>query len=123
MSPKASQPAPVIVDQLIRCKAAHSVQELRQSVARIKDELPASADALNGANDYLVSELTQIAEALTLERGLYYVERLIRSMSEVRTSVINDINLNRWKEYDDILTDSLWVLDRRDSSGVHTAGY
>jgi len=123
MGPKASQPAPVIVDQLIRCKAAHSVQELRQSVARIKNDLPASADELNGTSDYLLSELTQIAEALTLERGLYYVERLIRSMSEVRTSAINDINLNRWKEYDDILTDSLWVLDRRDSSGVHTAGY
>ena len=123
MSPKAFQPAPVIVEQLIRCRAAQSVQELRQSVARIKNELPDSADSPNGTDDYLLSELTQISEALTLERGLYYVERLIRSMSEVRTSAINDINLNRWKEYDDILTDSLWVVDRRDSSGVHTAGY
>ena len=123
MSPKASQSAPVILEQLIRCKSAHSVQELRQSVARIRNELPASADALNGTNDYLLSELTQIADALTLERGLYYVERLIRSISEVRTSAINDINLNRWKEFDDFLNVSLWVFDRRDSSGVHTAGY
>lgn len=116
MSQKASQRAPVIVEQLIRCRAAQSVQELRDSIVRIKNGLPDS-------DGYLLSELTQITGALTLQRGLYYVERLIRSISEVRTSAINDINLNRWKEYDDILTDSLWVVDRRDSSGVHTAGY
>jgi len=36
---------------------------------------------------------------------------------------LNDINLNRWKEYNDILTDSLWDLDKRDRSGTHSAGY
>ena len=36
---------------------------------------------------------------------------------------INELNLNRWKEYDDIITDSLWIFDKRDSSGVHRAGY
>ena len=54
---------------------------------------------------------------------MYYVDRLIKGVSEVRTGAINDINLNRWKEYDDIQTDSLWLIDRRDGSGVHTAGY
>jgi DNA modification methylase len=48
---------------------------------------------------------------------------LIKSVTEVRTSPINDINLNRWKEYEHIITDSLWVIGRRDSSGVHAAGY
>ncbi len=31
--------------------------------------------------------------------------------------------LNRWKEYDEVLTDSLWVMDRRDTSGAHRAWY
>ncbi|MCK4784017.1 MAG: hypothetical protein KAV87_09720 [Desulfobacteraceae bacterium] len=31
--------------------------------------------------------------------------------------------MNRWKEYDDLRTDSLWIIDKRDSTGVHTAGY
>ena len=29
---------------------------------------------------------------------------------------INDLNLKNWKEYDDILTDSLWVMGERDKS-------
>ncbi len=80
-------------------------------------------DVIEFSKDYLVGELDQIAESQTLERALYYVGRFIKSVAEVRTSAINDINLNRWKEYDDIRTDSLWIVDRRDSSGVHTAGY
>ncbi len=35
----------------------------------------------------------------------------------------NDLNMNQWKEYDDILTDSLWIFDKRDKTGVHNASY
>ena len=35
----------------------------------------------------------------------------------------NDLDMENWKEYDDILTDSLWIIDKRDSSGVHNASY
>lgn len=36
---------------------------------------------------------------------------------------INDLNLNNWKEYSDILTDSLWVMGERDKSGAHNGSY
>lgn len=36
---------------------------------------------------------------------------------------INDLNLNNWKEYEDILTDTLWILGERDKSGAHTGEY
>lgn len=36
---------------------------------------------------------------------------------------INDLNLNNWKEYEDILTDTLWLLGERDKSGAHTGEY
>lgn len=36
---------------------------------------------------------------------------------------INDLNLNNWKEYEDIFTDSLWIMDARDKSGAHTGNY
>ena len=55
----------------------------------------------------LIEELTQIEEAHTIERARYYLDRLKKGISEIKTSKINDINLNRWKEYQDILTDSL----------------
>lgn len=36
---------------------------------------------------------------------------------------INDLNLEEWKQYDDILTDSLWLLGNRDKSGAHNNAY
>jgi len=71
----------------------------------------------------LVEELTQIEEAQTIERARYYLDRLRKGVSEIKTSKINDINLNRWKEYQDIITDSLWVLEKRDTSGAHIGWY
>ncbi len=72
---------------------------------------------------YFIGELEQILKTRTLQRTQYYINRLLKSLTENKTSKINDINLNRWKEYDDIITDSLWILDKRDQSGAHTAGY
>jgi len=36
---------------------------------------------------------------------------------------ITDLNLKNWKEYKDIITDSLWIIPTRDKSGAHTAEY
>jgi hypothetical protein len=73
--------------------------------------------------ELLLKELKQILETRTIERTKYYLNRLIKSLSVQKEGKINDLNLNRWKEYDDIITDSLWVFDKRDTSGVHKAGY
>ena len=73
--------------------------------------------------DVWLTELAQIQEARTLERARYYLRRLGKAAQGTRTGKINDINLLRWKEYDEILTDSLWLLDRRDSSGAHLGWY
>ena len=35
----------------------------------------------------------------------------------------NDLSPEKWKEYDDINTDSLWIIDKRDNSGAHTGDY
>lgn len=71
----------------------------------------------------LIEELKQIEEAQTIERAKYYLDRLKKGISEIKTSKINDINLNRWKEYQEIITDSLWVLEKRDASGAHIGSY
>lgn len=71
----------------------------------------------------LLDELNQIQESQTIERAKYYLGRLKKGINELKTSKINDINLNRWKEYEEIITDSLWIMDKRDNSGVHSAWY
>jgi hypothetical protein len=35
----------------------------------------------------------------------------------------SDIDLDRWKEYDEIYTDSLWMIDSRDKTGGHQLDY
>ncbi|MFY9222849.1 MAG: DNA methyltransferase [Blastocatellia bacterium] len=82
-----------------------------------------NTEAIEINQDFLTKELLQIKDAQTLERAIYYIKRLEKAVTSVKTSDINDINLNRWKEYDEILTDSLWIIDKRDSTGVHSAGY
>ena len=74
-------------------------------------------------SEYILNELTQIINTYTLERSKYYLKRLIKSLTEAKTGSINDLNLNMWKEYDDIITDSLWILKKRDRSGEHKAAY
>ncbi len=88
----------------------------------IKSECTQLIDSC-GDDLYLKKELTQIVETITLERTLYYIKRLKKSLTEVKMGKINDLNLNRWKEYDDIVTDSLWVMNKRDNSGSHNAAY
>lgn len=35
----------------------------------------------------------------------------------------NDLDPKKWREYEDIYTDSLWIIDKRDNSGVHSNHY
>jgi len=35
----------------------------------------------------------------------------------------NDIDMKKWKEYGDILTETLWIFDKRDNSGMHKGNY
>jgi DNA modification methylase len=74
-------------------------------------------------NKNILNELRQIFEARTNQRKRYYIQRLIRGLTEVKSGKLNDFNLNRWKDYADILTDSLWLVEKRDRSGNHSAGY
>jgi len=115
-------------------KNVEAVQHLRENILDLRGELLDSHSNLLAFTgeiepaeelslDYLLEELEQIAGAFTLERSRYYLNRLIKGLTTVKTGSINDINLNRWKEYRDINTDSLWILDRRDNSGVHSAQY
>ncbi|HZN11007.1 MAG TPA: site-specific DNA-methyltransferase [Blastocatellia bacterium] len=40
-----------------------------------------------------------------------------------RPGPINDLDLARWREYEDLWTDSLWLIPERDRSGEHLADY
>ena len=85
--------------------------------------IDANGDTISLRRGILISEFNQILESQTIERAKYYIKRLENGIQKVKTTKINDINLLRWKEYDDIITDSLWILDKRDTSGAHLGWY
>jgi DNA modification methylase len=122
---------PLLLERLAQLQSASSLDQLRRVIADLQMQIqtPGSEllevreDSVEFDQAYLSGELNQIATSRTLGRARHYLKRLIRSITQVRTSPINDINLNRWKEYGHVLTDSLWIVERRDRSGVHTAGY
>jgi 16S rRNA G966 N2-methylase RsmD len=97
----------------------HSVKTDKIGVLNIQS----NGDTIKISQKHLLDQLDQIADSQTLERSKYYTERLEKALTEIHTNNINDINLTRWKEYEDIWTDSLWLIEKRDSTGVHTAGY
>src|ERR1044072_3885000 len=115
--------------------AQNRLSSLRKKTATIKqivssetgdDELFSDGEnggAISLRRDVLVSELDQILEAQTLERARYYLRRLERGVRREKTSAVNDINLSRWKEYEEVLTDRLWVLPKRDTTGAHLGWY
>jgi DNA modification methylase len=46
-----------------------------------------------------------------------------RSSKAPKNPLYSDIDLNRWREYDHVWTDSLWLIDARDRTGGHQLDY
>jgi len=122
-----------VIDALL---GLQDLRELKKKIGELKINLVSTdkdrigilnidknGDTIEVKYSYIMNELSQIEKALTLKRAKYYLKRLKRSLTEIKTSRINDINLNRWKEYEEIITDSLWLFDKRDSSGAHIGWY
>ena len=102
--------------------------DLKNIIKSYKDKegilnIDSNGDTVSLRKDVLISELDQIIKAKTFQRAKYYLDRLKAGVEKVKTNKINDINLLRWKEYDEVITDSLWILDKRDTSGAHLGWY
>ena len=118
---------------LEKLESSNYLEKIKEEIESLLASYSVTADKilhykLNGKErsinkEYLVGELKQIDAAKTLKRTKYYLNRLIKSLSLEKKGKINDLNLNRWKEYNDLITDSLWIIGRRDQSGVHNADY
>jgi 16S rRNA G966 N2-methylase RsmD len=126
------RPTKSLLRSLRNLQSVSSLTALRKRARSLNRRLSHSArgqnsvirgDFIETTKAFLTSELEQIERSQTLERAHYYIARLHKSLTSVKTAQVNDLNLRRWKQYGDILTDSLWVLPRRDSSGNHAAWY
>ena len=67
-------------------------------------------------DDYSVNTNLKIAELPTKKADL-------RVATKPKIKPYNDIDLNKWKEYSHIKTDTLWLFPSRDKSGRHSNEY
>lgn len=104
-----------LVSQLREVRSTRAIDGVQKAVEQLARQVQ--------GDEFLLSELKQIQASHTLERAHYYVDRLIKGLTVVRTPEGSDLNLNRWKEYSEVHTDSLWIIPRRDGTGVHKADY
>lgn len=114
-----------IVALLEWCLDSQAIEELRQRLTSLQ-----SAATLRGKGEVVTlraelwqTQLRQIRESRSLERARHYLRRLLRSLEHIKTPSFSDINLCRWQEYDDLWTDSLWNIERRDRRGQHSGHY
>ncbi len=76
-------------------------------------------------NDVVSNKYDMVREQLGLP--VYsYTEETSKTVELPRTehpdvSFLNDIDVSQWKAYDEVITDSLWLIGARDKSGAHTA--
>lgn len=120
---------------LEKCIASDNINSMKNKVIDLKNiirtykdgegtlNIDPNGDTVSLRKDILISELDQMLESRTHQRAKYYLNRLKVGVKRVKTNKINDINLLRWKEYDEIITNSLWLLDKRDTSGAHLGSY
>jgi DNA modification methylase len=95
-------------------------------ISLLKNSISEKADIFNEPGEdlrFVVTDLEQVKEVYTSERKRYYINRIIKGITEVKPCKGNDLNLNRWKEYSDLKTDSLWIFNKRDRSGSHSGKY
>ncbi len=110
-----------IVNELNKLTESDDIYYIRRNLNFIKEYDIKNQIVDNYSN--FQNDIEQIIKTFTLERSKYYLKRLIKSIDGEKTSRINDIDLNKWKQYEDIITDSLWVLDKRDNAGAHNGNY
>jgi len=115
-----------LIKKLNNLQKIKELDVIKEEIDSLKSKALKSVD--NSSNIFitkekLLSDFEQILSTKTIKRTKYYISRLEKSLSKIKTNKINEINLNRWKEYDDIITDSLWVIGKRDKTGAHNGAY
>jgi len=107
------------IDDLKKLK--NKITELKNSLNNFV--LEGNSNGIKVSISTFTKELEQLEGTLTLQRVSHYISTIKKGLEKPKNGKINDINFNRWKEYENIVTDSLWYWSKRDNSGVHMSGY
>lgn len=71
----------------------------------------------------ILDHMNRILESRGLDRAHYYIRSVIRDLDNSGRASSLEFNINLWKAYDEIRTDSLWILGKRDREAGHRGWY
>ena len=108
------------IDDALRCPDRESVLE---EIEKLSENLDDFAFFDPDLKEIVRDDIGQIRESRTVERAKYYIKRLRREITEVEYAPNSSINIRLWKGYSSILTDSMWLLDKRVKNDVQSAWY
>lgn len=92
-------------------------------ISNVRDNIGKFKFLSSDLQEIVRDDIEQILSSRTAERAKYYIKRLRREITEVEYAPNSSINIRLWKGYDSVLTDSLWLLDRRVKNDVQSAWY
>ncbi|BAB59584.1 DNA adenine modification methylase [Thermoplasma volcanium GSS1] len=104
---------------------ADSMDKVRAAVSSFAEELrsKSSENGISIREDVLKSILQRIASSHTTELARHYANEVYNMAFISRKLPYSDIDLSRWREYDFVITDSLWLFDKRDYRGSKLGWY
>lgn len=103
-------------------KALH-VEDILEKKKILGEVLTMATEMLERNNITLIDNLEHSISARSVERIDHYARKALDSIFKIKNNRINDLNLARWKDYNEILTDSLWLMEKRDRAKGHDASY
>ena len=74
-------------------------------------------------NGKITEETNQHSAMVKKKTTKKTTKKVVKKKGAKKVSQINDLNLRDWKKHDDLITDSLWIIDSRDKSGAHNNDY
>jgi len=96
----------------------NDLKKLKDKITELKNSLnnfvlDGEPNGIKVSKSTFTKELEQLEETLTLQRLSHYINIIKKGFEKQKNGKINDINFNRWKEYENIMTDSLWYWPKR----------
>ncbi|WP_297218087.1 DNA methyltransferase [Thermoplasma sp.] len=119
-------PLHLIDDVVNRLRIADSIDTVREIVRNLRMEIDAKdadCETISVDEDAFNQILDKINDSRTTERAQHYADEIYRMIFKPRKLPYSDIDLSRWREYGDVMTDSLWIFRDRDYRGSKLGWY
>ena len=95
----------------------NKIKEKTASAIQLADEVPEPLKSV------ILDHMHRILGSRGIDRAHYYIRSVIKDIGSSGSASSLELNINLWKAYNEIRTDSLWILGKRDRESGHRGWY